>query len=99
MAKKSKKPNKPSKPTQKEIEVEIKILEDYKGRVRPTSAFGDNHMNAITEQIEVLRGNKTSLDFASEEDDVDPDDDAIEVVGYAEDWLDLAGLFRRWSTF
>jgi hypothetical protein len=41
-------------PTQEEIQAEIDKLKEMKPTVRRTSAFGDNHHDAIDAQIEVL---------------------------------------------
>lgn len=43
-----------SKPSATEIEKEIKVLQGYVDRVRPTSAFGDDNVEAIETQIRVL---------------------------------------------
>ena len=90
-------PKEPTKPTPEEIKTEIKILEDYRTRVRPTSVFGDDHREAIAAQIEVLQGLKSRDDYVSEEDEVDEDADEdvetvrqniIDAVDTAEQWME-----------
>jgi hypothetical protein len=60
--------------TDAEINAEIKKLRDMKPNVRMTSAFGDNHHNAIDAQIRVL-------DELMDEEDIETifDDDAQNV--------------------
>ena len=44
-------------PTPDEIKKEIKVLKNYRERIRPTSMFGDDHKASIGAQIEVLEKN------------------------------------------
>lgn len=42
------------KPTERQIEKEIALLNEYRERVRPYTIFGDDNIEAITTQIRVL---------------------------------------------
>jgi hypothetical protein len=82
-------------PTQKQIDAEIKILEDYRNRVRATSAFGDDHRESIDAQIDVLREDLEDDDIY-ERFGVSPEEEAdgqeqpglVSQALYARQWLD-----------
>lgn len=80
------------KPTQKQIEVEIKNLQEIAPKVRRHSAFGDDNRAAVEAQIEVL---KERMDEDAIYDRADENKAAEEEL-WAESVKESALEARRW---
>jgi hypothetical protein len=93
---KTAKPAPPVRPDESAIEAQIKALVEINPRVRRTSAFGDNHHNAIDAQIKVLIG-RMSEDEALNHFDGDPDN-IQDAIRDAVDWLEgkAPSLVESW---
>jgi len=74
------------KQTQTRIAKEIADLQAMKPKVKPTSAFGDNHHNAIDAQIRVLSGDIPVEDFDEEFEDAESN--VVDAAQGALDWMD-----------
>lgn len=74
--------------TPKEVNEEIIKLEEMKPGVRETSAFGDNHHDAIDAQIDVLEDNLTNDEIFDREDCGDWAENVRMAATDARDWFD-----------
>jgi len=74
--------------TMKQREAEAAKLEKMLPTVRPSSAFGDNHHDAIRAQIEILRGTATEEDYDNEEQ---YGQNVLDNARLANDWIDGNG--------
>jgi len=70
--------------TQKEVEQQIEALRGIQEKVRPYSAFGDSHLDAIDAQIKVL------------EEDMENDEIEYEFESEAQNVLMAALDARQW---
>lgn len=82
------------KPTQKQIDSEIAKLKKMKPRVRRTSAFGDNHHNAIDAQVEVLTSRLSEMAIYDRSDDGTGDE--LNEDKWRENVRESALEARRW---
>ena len=79
------------RPTDKQVTAEIKKLETMKPNVRRTSAFGDNHHDAIDAQVKVLTEGMDEEEIYAEwenEDDYEQNRNIIDAALEATHWRD-----------
>lgn len=74
--------------TQAEIEAQIKALENVKEKVVPASAFGDNHLDAIDAQIQVLERDMESDEIHDEYGDGIAEQNVLTAALDAREWKD-----------
>lgn len=72
-------------PSQKQIDAEIARLKEMKPNVRETSAFGNNHHDAIDAQLRVLQGEVAEDDFDEEFEEAE--DNVRDGAQRALDWM------------
>lgn len=77
--------------TDQEIDAEIERLEEMKPRVRRTSAFGDNHHDAIDAQVEVLTAKMDENTVYVQYSDEDTEGNVFEAALDATAWLHKNG--------
>lgn len=82
--------------SKQQIQYEIKALKAIKPNVRMTSAFGDNHHDAIDAQITVLEDGLEDGQIYDKFEPFDEETDADE--GRAENVLDAAMQAFRWRS-
>jgi len=88
-------------PTQKQINNEVAKLEKLKGKIQKTSAFGDNHVDAIEAQVRVLKERLTDqqIEDKSHHEDEDEDDEHAEDESlWKQNVRDAAMDARNWLT-
>ena len=74
--------------TQIEIDVEIKLLEDMKPKVRRYTAFGDDNQEAIEAQIRALKESADDDDTYEWQDDKEFSEHAADAARQAILWRD-----------
>lgn len=77
--------------TAPEVAAEIQNLQALRGKIRPTTAFGDDNEAALDAQIAVLRGGMADQDIYEEYEDPEDPDSTRHVVDHAiaaQQWRD-----------
>ena len=80
--------------TQEQIDEQIKGIESMKEWLPEYSAFGDNNWEAMDLQIEILKGNTTSDDIDTDEDE---DSTLYNSALDAEEWLNNDNADALWE--
>jgi len=74
--------------TKKEIQTEIKALKAVRPKVRPYSAFGDNNLEQLDAQVDVLENNLDNNEIYNKYDRSQYSEETVSAALDARQWID-----------